>query len=214
MKKLLYSTLQCYASTISAQEPLLLQRLRQETISLPGGAMISPPLQGRLFSLLSQLLAPQKILEIGTFTGYSTLCLAEGLQQKGKLYSLDKNGHMQAIARRYIEEAGKSEQVILVEGDAKKTIPTIPYPLDMIFIDADKKNYTHYYNIVMPMLRHGGLIIADNVFWHGNVLDKEQMAHDPRTQALVTFTQTLQQDPRLEIITLPIGDGLLVRRKL
>ncbi|MEM7173992.1 MAG: O-methyltransferase [Bacteroidota bacterium] len=208
-----YASLQNYAEQISTKEPALLARLREETQSLPGSQMISSPLQGRALSLLAQLLSPKKILEIGTYTGYSALCLSEGLSQKGLLYTIDRNKEVVAIAKRYAQQARKAHQIHFYTGNALALVSTIPGPFDLVFIDADKKNYTHYYDLVIPNLRPGGLIIADNVFWSGKVWDEAQLTTCATTRALYDFAQKIKTDTRVAQVTLPIRDGLLVAKK-
>lgn len=213
-KDVLYHSLQTYAEQISTKEPVLLARLRQETEGLPGSRMLSSVLQGRMLALFAHLLRPKKVLEIGTYTGYSTLCLAEGLAEEGFLSTLDKNKEAVAVAKRYVEEAGMSKQVHFYIGDALDLLPQIEGPFDLVFIDADKRGYAKYYDEVMPYVRSGGLVIADNIFWGGKVLDMAMREKDARTKALVDFAEKVKDDREVEQVCLPVRDGLLVVRKV
>lgn len=213
-KEILYHSLQAYAEQISSSESALLGRLRKETEGLRGSRMLSSVLQGRMLALLSGLLRPKKIVEIGTYTGYSALCLAEGLAEGGVVYTLDKSQEAVAIAKRYVEEAGMSKKIHFYIGDALRLLPQIEGPFDLVFIDADKRGYAQYYDGVMPYVRSGGVVIADNVFWDGRVLDVEMRGKDARTKALVDFVEKVKNDKGVEQVCLPVRDGILVVRKV
>ena len=212
-KNILYHSLQTYAENISSSESALLRRLRKETEGLRGNVMLSSVLQGRTLALFSHLLRPKKILEIGTYTGYSALCLAEGLAEGGVLYTIEKSEASVAVAKRYVKEAGMSKKIHFCIGDALGLLPQIEGPFDLVFIDADKRGYAQYYDSVMPSVRSGGLVLADNVFWDGKVLDLEMREKDARTKALVDFVEKVKSDKEVGQVCLPMRDGILVVRK-
>jgi caffeoyl-CoA O-methyltransferase len=175
--------------------------------------MLSGHLQGAFLRMMSQLLKPSCILEIGTFTGYSAICLAEGLSTGGILHTIDNNPEMEDFAMRYITEAGMENNIRIHVGEALEILPGIPGPFDMVFIDADKDNYISYYNMVIDKVAQGGLIIADNALWYGKVLDKDAL-NDKETAGIVAFNEYVQNDTRVENVLLPIRDGLMMIRKL
>ncbi len=201
-----------YAESHTTPESDLLQKINREThsqILMP--QMLSGHLQGRFLSFLSQLLRPDNVLEIGTYTGYATLCLAEGLAENGKITTIDINEELEDRVRGYIEEAGLEDKIDYIVGNAMNIIPGLASNLDLVFIDADKNNYPNYYNLVLEKLNKGGHIIADNVLWSGKVIDKS--AKDEDTIAIREFNEMVQNDNRVENILLPIRDGLMVLRK-
>lgn len=203
-----------YAELNTALEPAYLHELAEETranVELPN--MLSGHLQGRFLSMISKLMAPQLILEIGTYTGYSALCLAEGLAPGGMLHTIDINTKLAAMVDGYFRKAGYQDRIQQHLSPATEVIPHIEGILDLVFIDADKPNYCTYFDLVVDRVRPGGLIIADNVMWSGKVLspDAEQ---DHETKGLVAYAQQVKNDPRVENILLPIRDGLLVSRKV
>jgi len=201
-----------YTEAHSEQESELLSALRREThVNYLYPRMLSGPLQGRLLSMLSKIARPQTILEIGTYTGYSALCLAEGLAPGGKLISLEIDPELRSIAERYVEQAGYSDRIELITGIALEVIPTLDVALDLVFMDAEKYEYPEYYAAVMPKLRSGGLILADNVLWSGQVTDPE--IQDKKTEALRQFNLMVSKDRGVEVVMLPIRDGLSVIRK-
>ena len=172
--------------------------------------MLSGHLQGRLLSFLSKLIQPQCILEIGTYTGYSALCLAEGLKEGGKLISIDPNEETNFFATKFIQNSSFKNKIELKQGYAQNIIPTLTQSFDIVFIDADKKNYALYYDLVIDKVNSGGLIIADNVLWSGKILDKNK---DEDTQAIHDFNVKIAEDKRLSPLLLPVRDGLLLMRK-
>jgi caffeoyl-CoA O-methyltransferase len=196
----------------SAESEILAQLNRETHLKVVSPRMLSGHLQGRFLSFISKLKQPKLIVEIGTYTGYSALCLAEGLPENGKLITIDVNEETSAFAKSFIEKTEFSNKIELVLADAKDFIPTISEPIDLVFIDADKKNYLNYYQLVFNKLSVGGLIIADNVLWSGKITMPES-AMDKETLALHQFNQFVQQDNRVENILLPIRDGLMVVRK-
>lgn len=207
------SDLENYVLEITQKESSLLQELNREThqkILKP--RMISGHLQGRLLSLLSKLIKPENILEIGTFTGYSALCLAEGLSKTGTLHTIDRNEELYDIQKKYFARSPYASQIIQYTGNAVDLISEIDQKFDLVFIDADKKNYPVYFDLIMPKLKRGGVLLSDNVLWYGKVL-KSTSKGDADTAALKAFNQKLARDPRLENILLPLRDGLLISRK-
>jgi len=203
-----------YAAKHSSPEPAILQELQRETfLKVLHPRMLSGHVQGRFLSLLSHLQHPQNILEIGTYTGYSALCLAEGMKPTGKLFTIDCNDELRPIQDKYFEKAGMKDRIINLFGNAIDLIPKLAeYQWDIVFIDADKSNYGQYLELVRENIRPGGLLIADNVLWSGKVTEKAD-ANDPDTLALQNFSSALAKDTAFETIMLTIRDGLTVARK-
>lgn len=203
-----------YVETFTSGESKVLHELNRETnqkFLIP--RMLSGHLQGRVLSLFSHLLRPRRILEIGTYTGYSALCLAEGLQSDGKLITIDVNEELEDVVNRYVQKSGLSEKIEFSIGNAMELIPEMNELFDLVFIDADKTNYSNYFDLVIDKVRPGGCIIADNVLWSGKVIhDKENQDED--TTALVAYNQKVQNDPRVENVLMPVRDGLMIARKL
>ncbi|MBW3128257.1 O-methyltransferase [Hymenobacter profundi] len=204
-----------YAEAHTSPETPLLARLNREThVQVLAPRMLSGHLQGRLLSMLSHMIRPQRVLELGTFTGYSALCLAEGLPADGELHTVEQNPELETRIRRYVAEAGLSNQVHLHIGKALEILPTLPGEWDMVFIDADKINNDAYYELVLPQVRPGGFILIDNVFWSGKVLSSYPIkAGDKDAWAVRAFNDKVQQDERVENVFLPLRDGLLLVRK-
>lgn len=201
-----------YANAHSTVASSLLQRIEREThLEVLQPRMLSGPFQGRLLSLISKLVQPERILEIGTYTGYSALCLAEGLTKEGKLITLDVNEELHKRVQGYFNASDYSEQIDYRIGDALDLIPALNEPWDLVFIDADKKNYVNYYDLVVDRVRSGGLILADNVLWSGKVIDEK--AQDKETVLLRQYNERINRDERVENILLPIRDGIMVARK-
>jgi caffeoyl-CoA O-methyltransferase len=163
--------------------------------------------------MFSNMIQPRQILEIGTYTGYSALCMAEGLQPGGTLHTIDINEELEERVRGYFAESGYGESIKLHIGNALEIIPTIEATFDLVFIDADKINYGRYYDLVIDKVRPGGYIIADNVLWSGKVLEKYRKKLDEDTQAVMDFNRQVQQDARVENLLLPVRDGLMIARK-
>jgi predicted O-methyltransferase YrrM len=205
-------SIQEYAEAHTEAEPKLLQALRRETyIKTMYPRMISGHLQGRFLSFISRLISPSCILEVGAFTGYATICLAEGLAPGGKIYTIDNDPEVVEIALRYFEKANLQNQIEVKLGQAIELIPEIPGPIDLVFLDAQKEEYLAYYQLVLPKLRKGGVIIADNVLWSGNVLEKN--SKDPATQGLQQFNAFVIKDPNVSALLLPVRDGLFFIQK-
>ena len=201
-----------YISENSNEEPKILARLNQEThqkILKP--RMLSGHIQGRLLSMISKMNSPSSILEIGTFTGYGTLCLAEGLKEDGKIFTIDQNEELLKIQSKYFEESGKRNKIIQLTGNAKEILNDLNETFDLVFIDADKENYIEYFKLVSERLNNNGIIISDNVLWSGKVLDPSS-ENDEETNALVHFNKLLNEDKRFETVILPLRDGLSISR--
>jgi predicted O-methyltransferase YrrM len=203
-----------YVEAHSQVENELLKKINREThLEVLRPRMLSGHLQGRVLSIFSKMIAPKNILEIGTYTGYSALCMAEGLKKDGKLITIDKNEELENRVSSYFNESSFGHQIQLMVGDANEIIPTLELNFDLIFIDADKTNYLNYYNLVVENLKSGAFIIADNVLWSGKVvLDNEVMDED--TLALLEFNDIIQKDNRVENVLFPIRDGLMIIRKI
>lgn len=199
-----------YAELNSAAEPAYLRELAEETrssIDMP--QMLSGHLQGRFLSMLSKLVQPKMVLEIGTFTGYSALCLAEGLASDGTLHTIDIKTPLAPFVDRYIRKAGFHERIQQHLAPAVEVMPRIEGTFDLVFIDADKQNYCTYFDLVIERLRPGGIIIADNVLWSGKVL-AATTDQDGETLGLTRYSEKVRNDPRVDSVLLPLRDGLLV----
>ncbi|MEE1899888.1 O-methyltransferase [Flavobacterium rakeshii] len=204
--------LEDYAAQHSENEPDLLQRLNREThqkILQP--RMLSGHFQGRVLSMISKLVNPKNILEIGTYTGYAALCLAEGLAPGGELDTIDVNEELVDFQRKYFDLSNYKNQIHQHLGSALDIIPTLNKKFDLVFIDADKENYIHYFNMIVPLMNKGGIILSDNVLWSGKVLE-ELKPNDISTKVLLEYNKLLKDDPRVETVLLPIRDGLTVSR--
>ncbi|MEO6348176.1 MAG: O-methyltransferase [Aquaticitalea sp.] len=205
--------LELYIENHSEDEPELLQQLNREThqkILQP--RMLSGHYQGRVLSMISKLVNPKYILEIGTYTGYSALCLAEGLQKDGELHTLDVNEELYAFQRNYFDKTPYGKQIHQHLGNALEIIPKLNKTFDLVFIDADKENYSAYFHLVIDKLKPGGIILSDNVLWSGKVIEPLKK-DDTSTKAIMDYNQLLKNDPRVETVILPIRDGLTVSRK-
>jgi caffeoyl-CoA O-methyltransferase len=202
-----------YCEMHSTKEDENLNALSREThIKSLSPRMLSGHLQGNFLTLICQMLNPKRVLEIGTFTGYSAICMAKGLSKDGKLLSIDNNEEIEAIARKYFELSQLTDKIELKIGDAKTIIPTLDWSLDLVFIDADKRAYGLYYDLIIDKLNSGGIIIADNVLWSGKVLDDK--ANDADTIAIKAFNEKVKNDDRVTCTLLPIRDGLMMIRKI
>lgn len=200
-----------YAEHFTSGESDVLRELREHCYAhYEDSAMLSGFFQGRLLSMFSHMLRPRTVLEIGTYLGYSALCLAEGLSDGGKVITLDIQEETNAVARSFVEKSEYQDKIEFHLGVAADIIPTLAEAFDLVFIDADKPNYSHYYDLVFERLRPGGFIVADNVLWSGRVLDTEK---DEDAQALHDYNIKVLADERVENILLPIRDGLMVARK-
>lgn len=203
-----------YVVAHSQQEPKLLQDLTRETWQkVLAPRMLSGHFQGRVLSMISKLIQPTSILEIGTYTGYSALCLAEGMSKDAVLHTIDINEELQNFQRKYFNASGYGDRIIQHVGDAMEIIPTLNTTFDLVFIDADKVNYPNYFELVMPLLKSGAVILSDNVLWTGKVIEPLN-PKDKDTAALLTYNKLLNTDYRVESVLLPIRDGLTVTRVL
>jgi caffeoyl-CoA O-methyltransferase len=206
--------LENYIEQHSENEPELLAQLNKETyqkILLP--RMLSGHFQGRVLSLLSKLIRPTNILEIGTYTGYSALCLCEGIQENGVLHTIDIKEELLDFQRKYFDKSLWGNQIVQHLGNALDIIPNINLKFDLVFIDADKENYINYFHLILPKMNKGGIILSDNVLWSGKVVEPLS-PNDTSTKTLLEYNSLLKNDPRVETILLPIRDGLMVSRVL
>jgi len=186
---------------------------RQTNIQILQPRMLSGHLQGRVLSMFSNMIQPTNILEIGTYTGYSAICLAEGLKKGGKVVTIDRNAELEDFASSYFEMANVSKNIDFRIGNAIEIIPTLKEKFDLVFIDADKRNYSNYFDLVIDNLPTGAYIIADNVLWSGKVVQKVEEL-DMETKAIIEYDEKIHNDPRVENILFPIRDGLMIARKL
>lgn len=213
MSKIISKNIEIYVEEHSEKEPKILQELQKETWQkIWNASMISGHYQGRLLSIISKLILPENILEIGTFTGYSTLCMAEGMRVNGELHTIDNNEELYDLQRKYFDASGYGKQIIQHIGDAKEIIPNLEEKFDLVFIDADKKNYQTYVELVLPKMKSGGVILSDNVLWKGKVAESEEVKVDNHTKSLRAFNIFMKEHPKLETILLPIRDGLTLSR--
>ncbi len=205
---------QQYLENHSTPEDEVLSELRRYTfLKVIHPRMISGPVQGRFLELMSKLLKPEKILEIGTYTGYSAICLARGLKPGGKLYTVEINDELIGKSRSFFSKANLADSIESLHGDAMELIPKMNHEFNLIFIDGEKEQYTEYYKICMSKLKKGGVIIADNVLWDGKVYDRK-FNNDSATKGIKAFNKFVQEDARVENMILPLRDGLMVVRKV
>jgi predicted O-methyltransferase YrrM len=201
-----------YLENSCEPENELLKHINREThlkVSMP--RMLSGHYQGKLLSMISKMVNPERILEIGTFTGYATLCLAEGLRENGRIYTIDMNLERDDMVRSNFKKSDLNSKIMYQIGDAKQIIPTLNETFDLVFIDADKKNNATYYEMIIDKVRSGGLILVDNVLWSGKVLD--EAVSDQKTSLISKFNEMVSSDQRVEKLILPVRDGLFLIRK-
>ena len=202
-----------YVCAHTENEPEVLNELNRKThLTVLRSRMLSGHFQGRLLSMLSHMIKPERILEIGTYTGYSAICLAEGLTENGKLTTIDINEELEDIAREFIQKANLESKIEYIIGDAMQIVPQLDEQFDLVFIDADKKNYCNYYHLVFDKVKPGGYILADNVLWSGKVVEDYE-ALDSETKIIMDYNKMVHEDPRVQEILLPIRDGLMLARK-
>lgn len=214
MLELIDYELQQYLEKHTSPEPPLLKEISRQTyLKVIRPRMLSGHYQGRLLSMFSKIMSPQHVLEIGTYTAYSAICLAEGLDSQGKIITVDDNEELVEMIEHHIAEAGLKERIEFINQDALSAIPKLNYIFDLVFIDADKQNYAAYFDLVIDKTRSGGLILIDNVLWSGKVLNQEEF-NDKTTTGLADFNQKVQEDNRVENLLLPVRDGLMLIRKL
>jgi predicted O-methyltransferase YrrM len=202
-----------YSISKSEKESKLLNDLYRETyLKVLNPRMISGHYQGRILSLISKIVSPKKILEIGTYTGYSAICLCEGMDKDGVLHTIDNNKELVKIQNKYFKKANLKDKIVQHSGDAKNIIPSINEEFDIVFIDADKESYPEYYDLIINKVRSGGIIIADNILWSGKILEKVEQ-DDQATKSIIEFNNKIIVDDRVKNIILPIRDGLNIVRK-
>lgn len=200
-----------YIDANTTEESSVLQQLNRKThadVLLP--QMLSGKVQGQFLKFVSQMLQPKRVLEIGTYTGYAAICLAEGLTPDGKLYTIDINEELEDIVKTHVEKAGLQHKIIQIIGDATQEINKLNETFDLVFIDADKQNYSLYFDLVIDKVRSGGFILADNVLWSGKIINEVK---DKDTQKLAEFNTKVQQDNRVENVIVSIRDGIMMIRK-
>ena len=210
MSDIVNNKIEDYIRKISSKEPKILKDLNKETyLKVLNPRMLSGHLQGRFLSIITKLIKPKKILEIGTYTGYSAICMAEGLIEKGIIHTIDINEELVSIQNKYFAKSKCNNSIIQHVGDARSIIKSINEKFDLVFLDADKENYIEYYELVIEKVKKGGLIIADNVLWTGKVVEPKK-DDDELTQYLIDFNKMINEDDRVENIILPLRDGLNV----
>ena len=206
--------LENYIAQHSQAEPELLAALNREThLKIMQPRMLSGHFQGRVLSMLSKIIRPNQILEIGTYTGYAALCLAEGLAPNGQLHTIELNDELSIIQQKYFNLSPYKNQIKPYYGNAREIIPTLTQNFDLVFIDADKESYATYFDLILPKMNSGGIILSDNVLWSGKVVEPVK-TNDKSTQAIMAYNQKINEDPRVETVLLPIRDGLTVTRIL
>ncbi|SHM92053.1 O-methyltransferase [Polaribacter sp. KT 15] len=204
--------LDSYVVAHSQIEPKILQELTKETWQkVLNPRMLSGAFQGRILSMITKLIQPKSILEIGTYTGYSALCLAEGLHKNGEIITLDKNEELETLQNKYFEKSGFRNKITQHVGNAIEIIPTLDKKFDLVFIDADKSNYINYFHLIIDKMNSGGIILSDNVLWSGKVVE-ELDPKDKDTKVLLEYNRLLNEDERIETVLLPIRDGLTISR--
>ncbi len=208
------SAIETYITDHTSPEDDLLKRLNREThLKVLNPRMLSGHVQGRFLEMISKMIRPQRILEIGTYTGYSAICLAKGLAGNGILHTIEVNPELEEFAKRYFREAGLESQIIQHGGDALELIPQIDETFDLVFIDAAKESYLDYYHLIFDKVRKGGFILADNALWDGKVVDPNQV-QDKETQGIMAFNDFIRKDDRVENLLLSLRDGIMIIRKL
>lgn len=206
--------LDAYVVKHTENEPEALAVLNRKTwLEILNPRMLAGHFQGRVLSMLSHMIQPKNVLEIGTFTGYSAICWAEGLAPEGVIHTIDINEELEDLAKEYAEKSGCKDQITYHIGNAIDIIPTLDLEWDLVFLDADKSNYSNYYDLVFDRVKSGGYIIADNVLWNGKVID-ESTWEEIDTKAILEFNRKMQDDPRVQNVLFPIRDGLMIARKL
>jgi predicted O-methyltransferase YrrM len=197
---------------IDEEDPVLLELDRETHLKVLGTRMLSGNLQGQVLTMLSKMIQPERILEVGTFTGYSAICLAKGLEDNGKLITIEMNDELEYLSAKYFKKAGLAEKIGQRIGPALEIIPEIDKTFDLVFLDADKREYADYYNLVFEKVRTGGYIIADNTLWNSKVL-KKPSPDDAQTKGIIAFNKMVKTDSRVEKVILPLRDGLTIIRK-
>jgi predicted O-methyltransferase YrrM len=196
----------------SDEDPVLAELNRRTHLDTVYPQMLAGKMQGRLLEFISRMICPENVLEIGTFTGYSAICLAKGLRQDGHLYTIEINDELISFAAGFFKKAGLTDRITQLSGDARKIIPTLNIVFDLVYIDAEKSDYCEYYKMIIDKVRHGGWIITDNVLWGEKILEKPAPT-DPSTRGILEFNELIFQDKRVENMILPVRDGVMIIRK-
>jgi len=196
----------------SPEDEVLEDLYRQTNLYVINPNMASGHLQGKTLEMISFMICPERILEIGTYTGYSAICLSRGLKSGGKLHTIEVNDELHEMSSRYFALAGVADKVALHIGRAQEVIPALPFTFDLVFIDGDKREYCEYFNLVFDKVRNGGFIIADNVLWGGKIEDKDALK-DPQTRGVIEFNEMIRKDQRVDKLVLPLRDGIMIIRK-
>jgi len=196
----------------SAESQALQQLARETNLKMLMPQMLSGKIQGRLLTMLVELIKPQNILELGTFTGYSAICMAQGLPENGLLVTIDSNPEVECLARKYFKLSGLEEKIRFINGDALQIIPDLNIRFDMAFIDADKEQLSDYYSLIIKKMNSGGVMVVDNILWYGKVVDLAQ--NDRVTQKIRQFNELIQADEQVTNVLLPLRDGVMVIRKI
>ena len=198
---------------ISPEEDYLQELDRETHLKVLGSRMLSGHLQGRILSMISSMIKPRCILEIGTFTGYSALCLAKGLAEGGKLHTIEIDDELEPIAQKYFLKSGMFDRIVHHTGNARTIIPTIDQPFDLVFMDADKRDYCDYYHLVFDQIPVGGFLLADNILWSGKVVDP-LAAEEEQTREILAFNDLVQKDCRVQNVIFPVRDGIMLVQKV
>jgi caffeoyl-CoA O-methyltransferase len=206
------NTEQYILNHIEPECPVLKELDRETHLKVPGARMLSGHLQGQVLAMLSQMIRPRRILELGTFTGYSAICLARGLDETGRLITIELDDELEDMAHKYFFKAGFRQQIFQIIGPALEIVPELNEKFDLVFLDADKREYVAYYNLVFDKVRRGGYIIADNTLWSGKVLEPPA-PDDEQTQGVIAFNELIKNDLRVEKVILPLRDGMTIIRK-
>lgn len=202
-----------YILNHTTSEDEVLNELNRETNSkILYPRMLAGHLQGKILEMISRMIFPDNILEVGTYTGYSAICLAKGLNKNGRVHTIERNDELTEFSKKYIRKAGFDKEIVLHTGDAQEIIPRLDYVFDLAYIDCDKNVYTDIYKLLFDKVRAGGYILADNVIWEGHVIKKHASA-DKETRGIIEFNTFVQNDPRVENVILPVRDGLMIIRK-
>jgi caffeoyl-CoA O-methyltransferase len=203
---------QYIAEHSSPEDPVLEDLYRQTHIRFVNPNMVSGHQQGKFLEIIARMISPMKVLEIGTFTGYSAICMAKGIAEGGMLTTIESNDELAAFSATYFEKAGVSSKIISLIGRAQNLIPGLNDKFDLVFIDGDKREYCEYFRLVIDKVKHGGYILADNVLWGGKAIDSE--TNDPQTRGIIEFNEMIKNEPGIENLILPIRDGLMIIRKI
>lgn len=198
---------------ISPEDDFLRELDRETHLKVLRSRMLSGHLQGQILSMISYMIRPKSILELGTFTGYSALCMAKGLAEGGRLHTIEIDDELESVARKYFEKSGMGDRIVQHIGDAREIIPTIEGTFDLVFVDADKREYPDYYRLVFDRIPVGGFLLADNILWNGKVVEPEA-ADEEQTRGILEFNDLVQNDPRVRNVILPVRDGIMILQKI